>query len=243
MKGTLRAKAVKLTAAAVAGTTLLSLAACGNKPGGSASQAEGADATVWSLTDSTWDSVKETFEEWNDNHPDAQLKADYFANDSYKEKIRTAIGSGNAPTLVLSWGGSPVTDYVTNDNIIDLTSDLDATVKNKVLDAVAAEGYRDNKLVAVPVGQAQPAILWTNTSVLKDAGISGTPTTWDELLADVTKLKDAGKTPIALAGGGANGHILCGQLISLTVSVALMSCKTSLTEKTTHGVIQPLPRR
>ncbi len=95
---------------------------------------------------------------------------------------------------------SPVTDYWSNKNIVDLTSDLDSTVKSKVLDSVAAEGYRDDKLVAVPVGQVQPAILWTNKAVLKEAGISDAPTTWDGLLDDVAKLKDAGKTPIALAG-------------------------------------------
>lgn len=202
MKGTLKGKAIKLTAAVAAGAALLSVAACGKQPGGgNAAQAEGANATVWSLTDSTWDSVKQTFEDWNADHPDAQLQADYFANDSYKEKIRTAIGSGNAPTLVLSWGGSPVTDYWTNDNIIDLTADLDATVKEKVLDSVAAEGYRDGKLVAVPVGQVQPAVLWTNKAVLAEAGIENAPATWDELLDDVAKLKEAGKTPIALAGG------------------------------------------
>lgn len=37
--------------------------------------------------------------------------------------------------------------------------------------------------------------------MLKEAGLSDAPTTWDELLDDVAKLKDAGKTPIALAGG------------------------------------------
>lgn len=202
MNGTLHSKAVRLTAAVAAGATLLSVAACGARPGGDSSgAAQGSDATVWSLTDSTWNSVTQTFEDWNEAHPDAQLKADYFANDSYKEKIRTAIGSGNAPTLVLSWGGSPVTDYVANGNIIDLSDALDATVSSTVLDAVAAEGYRDGKLVAVPVGQVQPAVLWTNTAVLKDAGIADAPATWDELLDDVAKLKAAGKTPIALAGG------------------------------------------
>lgn len=152
MKGTLKAKAIRLTAAIAAGATLMSVAACGAQPGGGSAKATGANATVWTLTDSTWASVQQTFEDWNKANPDAQIKNESFANDSYKEKIRTAIGSGNAPTLVLSWGGSPVTDYWSNENIVDLTSDLDSTVKSKVLDSVAAEGYRDDKLVAVPVG-------------------------------------------------------------------------------------------
>ncbi|MCI1936103.1 MAG: extracellular solute-binding protein [Bifidobacteriaceae bacterium] len=198
MRGTLRNKIVRFVAVIVAGGTLLGTTACGSTPAGAAS---GSGATVWSLNDSTWSSVKETFVEWNKDHPNEQIKNEEFANDAYKEKIRSAIGSGNGPTLVLSWGGSPVTDYVSNKNVVDLTSDLNSVVKSKVLDVVAAEGYRDGKLYAVPVGQVQPAILWTNKAVLKEAGISAAPTTWDELLQDVAKLKAAGKTPISLAGG------------------------------------------
>lgn len=107
MKGTLKTKAIRLTAAIAAGATLMSVAACGAQPGGGSAKATGTNATVWTLTDSTWASVQQTFEDWNKANPDAQIKNESFANDSYKEKIRTAIGSGNAPTLVLSWGGSP----------------------------------------------------------------------------------------------------------------------------------------
>ena len=41
---------------------------------------------------------------------------------------------------------------------------------------------------------------WYNKALFTKAGITAPPTTWDELLADVGKLKDAGITPIALGG-------------------------------------------
>lgn len=79
MKGTLKAKAIRLTAAIAAGATLMSVAACGAQPGGGSAKATGANATVWTLTDSTWASVQQTFEDWNKANPDAQIKNESFA--------------------------------------------------------------------------------------------------------------------------------------------------------------------
>jgi raffinose/stachyose/melibiose transport system substrate-binding protein len=42
---------------------------------------------------------------------------------------------------------------------------------------------------------------WYNKELFTQAGIEAPPTTWDELLADVTLLKNAGITPIALGAG------------------------------------------
>ena len=42
---------------------------------------------------------------------------------------------------------------------------------------------------------------WYNKDLFAQAGITEPPATWEEFLADVQKLKDAGITPIALAGG------------------------------------------
>ena len=41
---------------------------------------------------------------------------------------------------------------------------------------------------------------WYNKDQFAKAGIAAPPATWDEFLTDVQKLKDAGITPIALAG-------------------------------------------
>ena len=191
----------KVLATIAAVSMLVPLAACGAKPGQGTTQATGANVTTWAMTDAPWDPIKDAFKEWNKEHPDAQISEESFANDAYKEKIRTAVGSGNAPTFFPSWGGSPLTDYVSSGAVSDLTSDLQDAVDSKVFESVSAEGYRDGKLYAVPTGQAQPVLFFYNKNVFAEAGINKAPETWDELLDAVAKLKNAGKTPIALAGG------------------------------------------
>jgi raffinose/stachyose/melibiose transport system substrate-binding protein len=195
-------KAIKpLVTVGVVGALVVSLAACGSKPGGSSASSDSSTATAWAQTDSSWDATRASFEKWNKENPDAQIKGEYFANDSYKEKIRTAVGSGNAPTLISSWGGSPVTDYVKNGNIVELPSELESVIKDKVFDSIVEGGYRDGKLYGVPCTQVQPDLLYVNKATLKAAGIDEVPTTWNGFLKAVAALKKAGKTPVALAGG------------------------------------------
>ncbi|GAB3653183.1 type 2 periplasmic-binding domain-containing protein [Glycomyces tarimensis] len=166
----------------------------GNEPSGPG----GDGATAWGLTGGAETAMRASFESWNEANPDNQISSEYFANDAYKEKIRTAIGSGNAPTLIFGWAGATLNEYVENDYVIDLTDDTSALI-DRVLPSVAATGMIDDRVYAVPNNQSQPIIMYYNNEVLQSAGTEQ-PTTWDELLSSIEALKSEGVTPIALAG-------------------------------------------
>lgn len=183
-------------AAGVSLAAVLAMSACGGSdPGGS-----GGDASAWTLTGGSEATFQSSFEAWNSDNADAQIKAEFFANDAYKEKIRTAVGSGNAPTLIYSWAGGALQDYVENGDVVDLT-DSTSQLQERLVPSVLGTGTVDGAVYAVPNNNAQPIVLYSNNKVLSDAGIDGAPTTFDELLDDVAKLKSSGvDTPIALAG-------------------------------------------
>lgn len=194
MKSFRRIAVLALSAAMLTGT-----AACGASP--SSVAASGDEATMWGISDSNFAPTKQAVERWNSRHADQRIDTEYFANDSYKKKIRTSVGAGNAPTLIYGWGGATLREYAKSNQITDLTSDLESTVKSKVFDSVAQAGYVDGKLYAVPTQGVQPVVLYVNKKVLTDAGVNEVPKTWDDLLDAVMKIKASGKTPIALAGG------------------------------------------
>ena len=186
--------------AAVFATVALSLTACGggSQPGGGAAPSGGF--SVWTLTGGSETAFRSSFDQWNKANPKEQVNAEYFANDAYKEKVRTAVGSGNAPTLIYSWAGGTLKDYVSSSKVLDLTSST-ATLQQRLIPAIVDAGKVDGKVYAVPNNNTQPAVLYYNKDVLAKAGISAPPATFDELLTDVAKLKSAGiSTPIALAG-------------------------------------------
>ena len=185
---------------AVSAATALILAACGggNQPGGGSAPAGGF--SVWTLTGGSESAFRSSFEQWNKANPKQQVNAEYFANDAYKEKVRTAVGSGNAPTLIYSWSGGALNDYVKSNKVLDLTSST-AQLQQRLIPSILDTGKVGDKLYAVPNNNTQPVVLYFNKDVLAKAGIPAPPQTFDELLSDVAKLKAAGvSTPIALAG-------------------------------------------
>lgn len=189
---------------AAASAAVLALTACsgGAQPSGAGSAAaSGAGFTAWALTGGTSEKTfKASFEEWNKSNPTSQVKAEFFANDSYKEKIRTAVGSGNAPTLIYSWGGGTLKDYATNNKIVDLTGKL-TSLEPRLVKSILDGGKVDGKLYAVPNNNAQPVVMYYNKELFTKAGIAAAPQTWAELLDAIAKLKAAGvQTPISLAG-------------------------------------------
>ncbi|KRC52432.1 sugar ABC transporter substrate-binding protein [Leifsonia sp. Root227] len=185
-----------MVATVAAATALaLGLAACGSGTGTAAS----GTVTAWG---STADSavITPSIKEFNAANPSSQIKVNLFGTNDYKDKIRTAIGSPQAPTLVYTWGGGTMAQYVKAGLIKDITGDLDSSYTDKLVPSVAAGGVNGGKTYAVPMTATSPVVFYYNNDVLKKAGVEQ-PKTWDELLAAVPKIKAAGFAPIALGGG------------------------------------------
>jgi raffinose/stachyose/melibiose transport system substrate-binding protein len=97
----LRTAALAISAAALS----VSLAACGSSgPAGSSSASSGT-ATMWGLTGGNQPVLQKSVAAWNSAHTDQSIKLDFFANDAYKTKVRTAVGAGEGPTFIYGWGG------------------------------------------------------------------------------------------------------------------------------------------
>lgn len=170
------------------------LAACGRKPGGAS--ADGA--TAWVLTGGPEQTFRDSFDRWNKAHSDQEISTEWFANDAYKEKIRTAVGSGNAPTLLYNWAGGTLADYVDNGQVDDLTS-ATAEAQKRILPSILEPGKVDGKVYALPNNNVQPVILYYSKPAFEAVGAQP-PTTWDELMALVPALTSAGYIPFAEAG-------------------------------------------
>lgn len=191
----------RLATAAAASVISLALVACGGgtQPGGGSSVAGDAAASAWNLTGGSEPMFRASFDKWNSENPDAQIATEWFANDAYKEKIRTAVGSGNAPTLIYSWAGGTLADYAANESVVSLDGAVDDLLA-RLIPSVAQNGQVDGVTYAVPNTQSQPVVLYYNAAVLEEAGVA-VPTTYDELLTAASELQAQGIIPMSLAGG------------------------------------------
>jgi raffinose/stachyose/melibiose transport system substrate-binding protein len=197
MRLTKKRRAIPLTIAAV---SALALTACGSSGPGSAGGGGGSDtASAWALTGGIHEVMwGESFETWNEENPDDAVNVQWFANDAYKEKIRTSIGAGTAPSLIFSWGGGPLRDYVDSGEVVELTESA-ADLVGRVFPSVAEGGMVDGKVYAVPNSQTQPELVYYNKDLFEQIGAE-TPTTWGETMDLVPKFKEAGIAPFAVAG-------------------------------------------
>ncbi len=194
---------IRLAAAIAAAAMALSLAACGTSgPTGSGGGAATGAATMWALSGQPKEGLRQdTVDAFNKANPDEKLEVTFFQNDAYKTKIRTAIGAGQAPTLIYGWGGGTLKAYADAGQVEDLTSFFadNPDVKDRLFPGSFGAATIDDKIYAMPIQDVQPIVLFYNKKVFADAGVEP-PKTWDDLMSLVTTFNEKGIAPISLAG-------------------------------------------
>ncbi len=192
-----------LAAAATLGT--MGLAGCGSagpaQPGSAASGGGGGDATMWGLTGEPGESIRQNAVDAFNKVGKGNIAVTSFQNDPYKAKIRTAIGAGQAPTLIFGWGGGILKSYVDANQVDDLTSWIDQTsgFKAKFLPSTWAAATFDKKIYGVPIQTTQPIVMYYNKSLFDKAGAQ-LPTSWDDVMNLVGVFNGQGIAPFSLGG-------------------------------------------
>ncbi|XVV10195.1 substrate-binding domain-containing protein [Actinoplanes sp. CA-131856] len=193
---------LKLNAGVGAAATL---AACGSSgpSGGSDSGGNGdAAASYWGLSGQPSEPIRRAaVDRFNKANPDTQIAGTYFQNDAYKQKIKTAMGAGEGPTLVFGWGGGGLKTYVEAGQVEDLTDWLgqNAAVKDKIIPASFGAATVNGKIYAMPVESTTPIVLFYNKKVFEQVGVQP-PQTYGDILDLVPKFNAKGIAPFSLGG-------------------------------------------
>ncbi len=174
------------------------LAACG----GSSGPGKGGAATYWYLNGQPQEGVRAgAVDAYNKAHPDTQIEDTTYQNDAYKTKIKTAIGAGQAPTVIWGWGGGTLRAYAEAGQVEDLTPwfDENPDVKKGLFPSSFGAATVDGKIYAMPCETVQPIILYYNKRVFDRVKVDP-PETWDDIMALVPKFNAKGIAPFALGG-------------------------------------------
>ncbi len=134
-------------------------------------------------------------------HPDVEIEITVLENEAFKQKIATAMQSGDPPDVFQSWGGGVLYQYADAGLVRDITADLaedgwGASFGQAGLNLYATNGAN----YGVPWRMGMVGV-WYSKSLFEQAGIETLPTTWAEFLSTVETLKAAGITPISLGEG------------------------------------------
>jgi len=187
-----------LAASAATGLGAAALSACGSSGGGNSS----GRTTIewWNITTTEpakklWAQRAKEFEAAN---PEVTIKIVTLENEAYKSKMTALTSSGKLPDIYHTWGGGVLKQQIDAGLAEDLTDKVSSWTKDYVPAALSAYRF-DDRAYAVPFDIGMVGF-WYNKALFKKAGIGSPPATWSAFLDAVGALKDAGTTPIALAG-------------------------------------------
>lgn len=149
---------------------------------------------------SNWQNLADAFVEMN---PHVTFEITVLENETFKQQLITAMQAGNPPDLFQSWGGGVLRTFAENGLVRDISSFLEGEWKDSIAAKAALELYgQDGAYYGVPWTWGAVGMFY-NKALFAQAGLDpeAPPATWDEFLAAVQTLKDAGITPIALGEG------------------------------------------
>jgi raffinose/stachyose/melibiose transport system substrate-binding protein len=178
----------------------LGLSACGSGGDDSGSSGDGDVAMTFWHNSTTgdgkayWESTVADFEEAN---PGVTITIQSIQNEDMDGKLQTALNSGDAPDIFMARGGGKLADVVEAGQAMDITDLIDDATREAVGDAALNAFSVDGQVYGMPTA-VLPGGIYYSKDLFEQAGITGTPTTFAELDDAVTKLKDAGISPIAL---------------------------------------------
>jgi raffinose/stachyose/melibiose transport system substrate-binding protein len=188
-----------LIRALAVGATFALLAACGSD--GDDDSSSGKTTISWwhnSNTDPGKGYYEQVAKDFEADHPDVDIKIEALQHEDMLTKLDAAFQSGDAPDVYMERGGGELADHVEAGLTTDL-SDSSADIISKFGGSVA--GWQsDGKTYALPFSVGVVGF-WYNTELFEQAGITETPTTWDEMYAVIDQLKAAGLAPIAVGAG------------------------------------------
>jgi raffinose/stachyose/melibiose transport system substrate-binding protein len=131
------------------------------------------------------------------DHPNVKIKITVLENEAFKAKL-AATAPADYPDLFQSWGGGTMAAQADAGLLKDITSDI-ASWKDTISPGALSIYAYNGKQYGVPWDMGMMGV-WYNKDLFSKAGITAPPATWDDFLADITKLKDSGTAPLAIAG-------------------------------------------
>lgn len=128
------------------------------------------------------------------------VDVDELENEDFKKKLPTLLQTDEAPHIFYSWGGGVFAEQAASGATRDVTS----LMSEEFLATQSAAGTnaftQDGKIMGVAAQVSQVGFFY-NKDLIAQAGVDvAAIQTWDDFLAAVQKVKDAGITPIAAGG-------------------------------------------
>jgi len=193
----------KITIIAALAASALALVGCASGNTDTASSDAPVTLTLWHNYGTQQNAVatEALTAAYTELHPNVTFKVVSQPGDNYFSLLQASAISKTGPDLAVMWTGLFTLKY--KDLLVNLKDKVPAADLAKVggLEWMSDGFDAANGPYVMPL-EKQFYIGFYSKSAFAAAGIASVPTTWDELYASCTKLKDAGYTPMVYGNGG-----------------------------------------
>ncbi|GAB3445832.1 extracellular solute-binding protein [Actinophytocola sediminis] len=160
----------------------------GTDTGGDAAEGEPRTLTVWLMNGSAPEplttALHKEFEQANEN---VTVKFEVQEWNGIQDKLTTALASQNPPDII-ELGNTQAPAIASERVLTDLSGDIDSLNGDQWLASLKASGEWDGKQYSTPFYAANREIIY-RTDMFEQAGITAPPTSREEWLAAIAKLR------------------------------------------------------
>jgi len=162
--------------------------------------------TIWVGQDTKTAMVATLVDEFNEMYT-GKYRVEIEANpdyDAYRNKLNSQIAAGIVPDLfVFNPDPTSFAFYEGENLLMDFSDELASGWGDDFVPGSVEEATINGETKTVPFEMAYTPI-WYNMDILKKAGVTSIPTTYDEFFAAADKIKAAGYIPTSQMTGGTN---------------------------------------
>ena len=183
-------------------TILVAILAAGTVFGSGARQGgAGGGKTVinfWSWRTEDVEAYEELFKVFEAQNPDIEVVHTAHRNTEYNTILAAALNGGSGPDVFMarSYGGF---EAFAQSGYMQALDDLLPELKNfNDANRRGSTSVADGKIYGVPMA-SQTCVIFYNTDIYSKLGLN-IPITWDEFIANLETIKNAGITPIGVGG-------------------------------------------
>ena len=167
------------------------------------------------------------------------------AGSNAKAVLAQRLAAHKPPDSFQGHAGAELRDYIQAKQIvpIDFIYKKYGFAKKVMSKQLVSQITYKGHIYSVPVNIHRANVLWYNPAVLRKAGITAAPKTWNEFIAALDKAKAAGVIPLALGEQWTQEHLLETVMIATigpTRWAALWKKGARLVEPGRHARAQPL---
>lgn len=136
-------------------------------------------------------------EDWMEANPDVTIKDEFVAHDDYEIYLKTLMASNTLPDVFIC-KGDMLEQLAEAGVIVPLDDDISGEWGDGFSEGALNDGTVKGKPYTIPFQLQANCTVAYNQDILTECGVNEFPSTYDELLDAIEKIKAKGYTPIAL---------------------------------------------